>query len=100
VEHSFLTYVIQIAMASDLFECVCLYNRTERNAPAGVVFASMGFERRLNPGLANVEHQVISTQANLPTRLPVKVQDSVSLIKQLRLIKEHMSPSAPINRAT
>jgi FkbH-like protein len=85
VEHSFLAHVIRSAAASGLSSCVCLYNKTQRNTPAGAVFNALGFAPVVEGGQVSNERYVIATQAPLRERLPVKVQDNVSLSVKLNL---------------
>jgi FkbH-like protein len=80
VEHSFLAHLHALAAAAGLAALVCRFTPTERNGPAGRVFAEMPFEHE-EAGGGRQLHRLAASQSL--ARYPATVVDAVGIAKRL-----------------
>ncbi|MEI6515061.1 MAG: HAD-IIIC family phosphatase [bacterium] len=91
IENSFLAHIVRAAATAGLADCICLYNRTQRNASAGALFPAMGFALKSDDRPSPVERHEIGVHTPLPGRLPVAVSDEIDISRQLQCIKESLA---------
>ena len=83
VEHSFLAHVSRCAAQAGFARYVCLFNRTQRNAPAAAVFNDLGFVLEPREGEGGKERYVMSLPAVLKGAFPVAIEDGLNLVRRL-----------------
>lgn len=79
VEHGFLGFVVNEAGSQGLETCTCTFHRTQRNGPAGQVFADLGFEMSAQP-VDNVEKYECNCSGRMTVQVPVTVYGGDVLI--------------------